>query len=154
MEWDELNAGIADLQQNEDAPAESETGNPETNENAQESSDSADDISEVENSEESDSEDTSPAEENGETGITEEPETEVEEGSLSSDAVTISGNAIILPEGYDFTSFASSTESEDAVVQAIKEQTTYLNCGFATVSFLLGVIIGSVLIYNFRLRRV
>ena len=152
MEWDELNSGVADLQQDEDAPAESETDNPETDENAQESSDSADDI--PEDSEESNSEDTSLSKEDAETDITEEPETESEEGSSPSDAVTISGNAIILPEGYDFTSFASSTESEDAVVQAIKEQTTYLNCGFATVSFLLGVIIGSVLIYNFRLRRV
>ena len=152
MEWDELNAGITDLTQEEEAPAESGTDTPETDENAQESSDSADDI--LEDSEESNSEDTSPAEEDEETGITEEPETESEEGSSPSDVVTISGNAIILPEGYDFTSFASSTESEDAVVQAIKEQTTYLNCGFVTVSFLLGVIIGSVLIYNFRLRRV
>ena len=152
MEWDELNSGVADLQQDEDAPAESETDNPETDEDAQESSDSADDI--PEDSEESNSEDTSLSKEDAETDITEEPETESEEGSSPSDVVTISGNAIILPEGYDFTSFASSTESEDAVVQAIKEQTTYLNCGFATVSFLLGVIIGSVLIYNFRLRRV
>ncbi len=152
MEWDELNSGVADLQQDEDAPAESETDNPETDEDAQESSDSADDI--PEDSEESNSEDTSLSKEDAETDITEEPETESEEGSSPSDVVTISGNAIILPEGYDFTSFASSTENEDAVVQAIKEQTTYLDCGFATVSFLLGMIIGSVLMHNFRLRRV
>lgn len=152
MEWDELNAGITDLTQEEETPAESGTDAPEINETTQEPSDSADEI--PADSEESNSEDTVPAEEDEEAGITEEPETEVGEGSLSSDVVTISGNAIIMPEGYDFASFSSSAENEDAVVQAIREQTSYVCAGFTIVSFLLGMIIGCVCVHGFRLRRV
>lgn len=74
------------------------------------------------------------------------------------DIVTISGNAVIFPEDFDFSMFSGNDPggltSLDALIEAETFQTEVI-CGVSVgIMFLLGVIAGILLIHGFRLRRV
>lgn len=72
------------------------------------------------------------------------------------DTVTISGNAVIFPEGFDLSLLGSSSESsvdQTALIEAVENQSTLLSNVSAAEIFLLGVIAGILLIHGFRLRR-
>lgn len=152
MEWDELELEAAEQDQDEEAPAEQETFEPDADEPDQESGDSLDDAAE-ETDEETDTEDSDSEEEESDAEAESEEE-KAEDAPQPSEIVTISGNAIIFPEEYDFTAFSSSTEDTDAVVQAVDEQTNVLRSGFFAVVLLLGIIVGLLFVHGFRLRRV
>ena len=74
------------------------------------------------------------------------------------DIVTISGNAVIFPEDFDFSMFSGSDPSGltglDALIEAETFQTEVICSVSVGIMFLLGIIAGILLIHGFRLRRV
>lgn len=121
--------------------------------------DQEDQLEDVESGEETDS----VPEESGKEPEYDAAEDELEEsGELISeiisgnDVVTISGNAVIFPEDFDFSMFQVSPdgESENLVVDALETQTNLIFGVSAVVIFLLGVIAGILIVHGFRLRRV
>lgn len=90
----------------------------------------------------------------------EEPAEDLEEQLPEADPVntiSVSGNVIILPEGYEAAAPGGETfAAEDTVliVEALEYQTEVIHGGFLGLSFLLGLVIGILLIHGFRLRRV
>lgn len=152
MEWDELDLEAVQPGQDEAVPEETETEEPdqETDDPVEDAAEESGEETADSNSEESDEEEASDLEED-EAGMEEDASEEIQQ---SSDVITISGNAIIFPEEYDLASFASGTEDESVVVQAIEEQTVHLQFGLLTVVFFLGVIAGLLFAQCFRLRRV
>ncbi len=99
-----------------------------------------------------------------EDDIVEEPEegsgvTEGQPVSVSgNDTVTVSGNAVIFPEGFDFSMFSGSDpdgpSSLDALIEAEALQTEVICSASVGIMFLLGLIAGILLVHGFRLRRV
>ncbi len=92
----------------------------------------------------------------------EEPAEEIEQAEhLQSsepeqdNTITVSGNVIILPDGYELVETQAYT-SEDivAVIESIENQTDIIRGGMIGLAFLLGIIGGILLIQGFRLRRV
>lgn len=69
--------------------------------------------------------------------------------------ITVSGNVIILPDGYESVETQAYT-SEDiiVVIESIENQTDIIRGGMIGLAFLLGIIGGILLIQGFRLRRV
>lgn len=69
--------------------------------------------------------------------------------------LTVSGNVIVLPDGYEPVELQSYT-SEDiaAVIESLEYQTDIIRGGMIGLAFLLGIIVGILLIHGFRLRRV
>lgn len=74
------------------------------------------------------------------------------------DTVTVSGNTVIFPEGFDFSMFSGSDPGEpaslDALIEAETLQTEVICSASVGIMFLLGLIAGILLIHGFRLRRV
>lgn len=73
--------------------------------------------------------------------------------------LTVSGNVIILPEGYEPLEMQVETQayaSEDitAIIEFLEYQTDIIRGGMIGLAFFLGIIIGILLIHGFRLRRV
>ena len=99
-----------------------------------------------------------------EDDIVEEPEegsgvTEGQPVSVSgNDTVTVNGNAVIFPEGFDFSMFSGSDpdgpSSLDALIEAEALQTEVICSASVGIMFLLGLIAGILLVHGFRLRRV
>lgn len=73
------------------------------------------------------------------------------------DVVTVSGNAVILPNDFDLSVLGSNNESSpvdiDALVQVVENQTQAIYAVSFAVLLLLGVIAGILLVHGFRLRR-
>lgn len=69
--------------------------------------------------------------------------------------LTVSGNVIILPDGYEPAEMQAYT-SEDiaAVIESLEYQTDIIRGGMIGLAFLIGIIAGILLIHGFRLRRV
>lgn len=79
--------------------------------------------------------------------------------SVSSNGiVTVSGNAVLFPEGFDFSIFSGSDPGEpaslDALIEAETLQTEVICSASVGIMFLLGLIAGILLVHGFRLRRV
>ena len=99
-----------------------------------------------------------------EDDIVEEPEegsgvTEGQPVSVSgNDTVTVSGNAVIFPEDFDFSMFSvgdpDSLTGLDALIEAETYQTEVICSVSVGIMFFLGIIAGILLIHGFRLRRV
>lgn len=74
------------------------------------------------------------------------------------DIVTISGNAVIFPEGFDLSMFSGSDPDDltslDALIEAETLQTEVICSVSVGIMFFLGLIAGILLIQGFRLRRV
>lgn len=69
--------------------------------------------------------------------------------------LTVSGNVIVLPDGYDPVELQSySSEDIAAVIESVEYQTDIIRGGIIGLAFLLGIIGGILLIHGFRLRRV
>lgn len=117
---------------------------------------------------------TSGAEQEDGGGQTEEsPETDGEE--VPSGNISVSGNILVLPEGYKFDpktfglsggaetdtaeglspeQFTQLSEQLEQVEEAVAVQTDVLYGGTAVISLILGAVLGVLLIHGFRLRRV
>lgn len=106
----------------------------------------------VENDQELSGEVTEPEE--AENEESEEPPATTVSGN---DILTISGNAVIFPEDFDFSVFNDNSESTPVDMSEITEIVEYQTRVIYGVSFaalfLLGVIAGVLLIHGFRLRR-
>lgn len=107
-------------------------------------------------------------------GQTEEsPETDGEE--VPPGNISVSGNILVLPEGYELTpetfgfsggeetdtaegfspeQFTQLSEQLEQVEEAVAVQTDVLYGGTAVISLILGSVLGVLLIHGFRLRRV
>lgn len=100
--------------------------------------------------------------ETSETEGPEETETESEtEAAAHEPPVSVSGNAVIFPEGYGYIAAEYSAGDPGTVIEALEVQTKAIEAqtaamqeGFAAVCAVLGVILGIVLVQGFRLRRV
>lgn len=117
---------------------------------------------------------TSGAEQEDGGGQTEEsPETDGEE--VPPGNISVSGNILVLPEGYEFDpetfgfsggeetdtaeglspeQFTQLSEQLEQVEEAVAVQTDVLYGGTAVISLILGAVLGVLLIHGFRLRRV
>ena len=77
-------------------------------------------------------------------------------GNDSGDIITISGNAVIFPEGFDLSQLSSgesNTGDVTALTEAVESQSDLIYSAALIISLLLGVIAGILLIHGFRLRR-
>lgn len=74
------------------------------------------------------------------------------------DTVTVSGNAVIFPEDFDFSMFSvgdpDSLTGLDALIEAETYQTEVICSVSVGIMFFLGIIAWILLIHGFRLRRV
>lgn len=73
--------------------------------------------------------------------------------------LTVSGNVIILPEGYEPLEMQAETQayaSEDviAIIESLEYQTDIIRGGMVGLAFFLGLIAGILFVHGFRLRRV
>lgn len=96
----------------------------------------------------------------------EEPEENIEQEEQLQDSeaepvntLTVSGNVIILPEGYEPLEMQAETQayaSEDiaAIIESLEYQTDIIRGGMIGLAFFLGFIAGIMLVHGFRLRRV
>ena len=164
MDWTELD--VLEPDPDAEVPGETETNEPVVDAPDQESGDSPDDAAETDVGDDSSpedpvGEDLSDEETDDAEADDEETDADVEETDADAEETdrddlpeeaSISDNTIIFPEGYDLTSSAAGDTA--AVVEAIETQTSYICNGFAAVSFLLGVMIGMLFVYGFRIRRV
>lgn len=98
--------------------------------------------------------------ETSETESPEETETEAETETHEL-PVSVSGNTVIFPEGYGYITAGYSAgdpgsvvEALDAQTKAVEAQTEAMREGFIAICFLLGAILGILLVQGFRLRRV
>lgn len=80
-----------------------------------------------------------------EENLEEDPET------VSGNDIVISGDVVVFPEGFDPGSEQLDAES---IVQAIEEHNENITAGLVCVCFLLGVLVGAIIITGLRLRRV
>lgn len=75
--------------------------------------------------------------------------------SEQDDTITVSGNDIILPEGYaPIETEVYTSEDIAAVMESIEYQTDVIRGGMIGLAFLLGIIGGILLIHGFRIRRI
>ncbi|MDE6601347.1 MAG: hypothetical protein K2K90_04120 [Lachnospiraceae bacterium] len=91
----------------------------------------------------------------------EEPEEEPagEEGdpgqeTVSGNDLVVSGDVIVLPEEYDFSTLGGEPADTESIVQAVEKQSDIMTAGFTCTCFMLGVLAGALVIAGFRLRRV
>lgn len=96
----------------------------------------------------------------------EEPEENIEQEEQLQDSevepvntLTVSGNVIILPEGYEPLEMQAETQSyasEDitAIIESLEYQTDIIRGGMIGLAFFLGLIAGIMFVHGFRLRRV
>lgn len=100
-----------------------------------------------------------PAEDDETEGLPEEPADQTDgtiSGNDPGDIITISGNAVIFPEGFDLSQLngsESSTGDVTALTEAVESQSDLIYSAALIISLLLGVIAGILLINGFRLRR-
>ena len=100
-----------------------------------------------------------PAEDDETEGLPEEPADQTDgtiSGNDPGDIITISGNAVIFPEGFDLSQLngsESSTGDVTALTEAVESQSDLIYSAALIISLLLGVIAGILLIHGFRLRR-
>ena len=98
-----------------------------------------------------------------ETSGTENPEkaeTEMET-SVYEPPVSVSGNTVIFPEGFEYMAAEYSMGDSESVIAALDTQTKTIEAqteaikeGFAAVCVLLGAVLGVMFVQGFRLRRV
>lgn len=83
----------------------------------------------------------------------EDQDTDTEQEQLNT--LTVSGNVIILPDGYEpLETQAYTSEDIASVIESLEYQTEIIRGGMIGIAFLLGIIGGILLIHGFRLRRV
>lgn len=102
------------------------------------------------------SETADPAEGDETADLTEEAADQTDGTVSGNDVITISGNAVIFPEGFDLSQLNSSegsTVDVTALIEAVEYQNSLIYSAALAISLLLGVVAGILLIHGFRLRR-
>lgn len=87
----------------------------------------------------------------------EEPAEEEEDSgqeTVSGNDLVVSGDVIVLPEEYDFSTLGGEPADTESIVQAVEKQSDIMTAGFTCTCFMLGVLAGALVIAGFRLRRV
>lgn len=129
-------------------------------------SDSSEEIPEAEPEVETESETETDSDAENTVQDPEEPEEDIDQEELLQDSeseeintLTVSGNVIILPEGYEPLEMQAETQSyasEDitAIIESLEYQTDIIRGGMIGLAFFLGLIAGIMFVHGFRLRRV
>ena len=74
--------------------------------------------------------------------------------TVSGNDLVVSGDVIVLPEEYDFSTLGGEPADTESIVQAVEKQSDIMTAGFTCTCFMLGVLAGALMIAGFRLRRV
>lgn len=133
---------------------ESPVTDPENPEEETESEGGSEETGTEDQTEESETADSAEGDETAD--LTEEAADQTGGTVSGNDVITISGNAVIFPEGFDLSQLNSSegsTVDVAALTEAVEYQSSLIYSAALAISLLLGVIAGILLIHGFRLRR-
>lgn len=125
-------------------------------------SDLSEEVPEAEQETETEPEKESESETENTEQDSEEPAEDIEQEEQLSDSepeqvntLTVSGNVIILPDGYESAEMQAYTSEDIAVViESLEYQTDIIRGGIIGLALLLGINAGILFVHGFRLRRV
>ena len=139
-------------QEEETEPEEFDSDGTETEPDREDVADQEEDPEEEQPEDGTDDTVQDPEEEPEEEPVEEEEDPGQE--TVSGNDLVVSGDVIVLPEEYDFSTLGGEPADTESIVQAVEKQSDIMTAGFTCTCFMLGVLAGALVIAGFRLRRV